>query len=117
MKKVLVVFALTIVALGVCAMASDGSKSDLKMVGWIGDQRCSAKVAQAGTVSASDVKCIKACLERGEKVVFINQKEKSVVLISNPEAVKGHEGDHVTVTGSIIDDMLHVDSVTTAVEH
>ena len=37
--------------------------------------------------------------------------DQKVLNVDNPEALKGHEGHHVAVTGHITGDSIHVESV------
>lgn len=75
--------------------------------GWIGDSHCATKGA-----SAAHAACAKKCIEGGAKPVLITDADKKVLSISNPDAVKGHEGAHVKVKGSIGEDgAVTIDSV------
>ncbi|MDR3741236.1 MAG: hypothetical protein P4L40_19630 [Terracidiphilus sp.] len=80
------VFALTALA----AKAADSSK----ITGYISDSMCGAKHAGSGS------ECVKKCIEGGMKPVFVDEKEKAVWSIDNPDAVKNFYGDHVTVTAT-----------------
>jgi hypothetical protein len=84
------VLALMLV-LGVTAWASSSSVN-----GWISDDKCGAKGANA---KAED--CTKKCIAAGAKPVLVSDKDQSVLAIDNPDSVKGHEGHHVTVTGTV----------------
>jgi len=76
--------------------------------GWISDSKCAAKGA-----NAEHAACGKKCVEAGEKPVLVTDKDMKVVNIANPAAVKGHEGQHVQVTGTMTaDGSVHVDKVT-----
>jgi hypothetical protein len=44
--------------------------------------------------------------------VFVTDKDKKVLSLDNPDAIKGHEGHHVRVTGKVTGDTLHVDNLT-----
>lgn len=95
MKKVLA----TILFVGLAAsMSLAGSGS---WHGWVSDAKCGAKV---------DADCAKKCADAGEKLVFVNS-DKTVIPVTNPEALKGHEGHHVTVKGNLENGMLTVSSV------
>jgi hypothetical protein len=78
-----------------------GSKSSGSWDGWISDAKCGAKV---------NADCAKKCIAGGEKMVFVTDKDKKVIPISNPDALKGHEGHHVNVKGSVKDGALTVQS-------
>ena len=75
------------------------------------DEKCGAKGAHAG---AED--CAKKCIEAGEKAVFVNDADKTVLKLDNPDATKGHEGHHVNVSGSVKDGVLHIDKLTMAAQ-
>ena len=74
--------------------------------GTISEEHCGAKHAAA---TAADQKCIEKCMQGGAAPVFVSGDK--VYKIDNPDAVKGHEGHKVTVTGKMEGDSIHVDSV------
>ena len=74
--------------------------------GTISDEHCGAKHVGA---SEADQKCVDTCTKKGAKPVFVVGDK--VLKIDNPDAVKGHEGHKVTVTGNLTGDTVHVDSV------
>jgi Protein of unknown function (DUF5818) len=83
------------------------SPSTASLDGWISDAKCGAKGA-----NAAHAQCAKKCVEGGEKPVLVTDKDQKVVAIANPEAVSGHEGQHVKVTGTMTDSgSLKVDKV------
>ncbi len=72
-----------------------------------GDSHCGAK--GTGTAHAT---CAKKCIQGGAKPVIVTDGEGKVLQIANPDAIKGHEGEHVKVKGSVGDDgAVHVDGV------
>jgi hypothetical protein len=72
--------------------------------GYVTDSQCGAK----GKTSAE---CAKKCLEKGAKVVVVTDGDDKVLMVDNPDALAGHEGHHVAVTGKVNGDSIHVDSV------
>jgi hypothetical protein len=56
---------------------------------------------------------VKACIEGGEKPVFVDEAKKEVWAIDNPDAVKAFYGDHVTVsaTANAATKSIHIDSI------
>jgi hypothetical protein len=106
-------FALTLLAVAVLAsfsIAKDkaaGAKSE-KINGWITDAKCAAK---SGGGDLSNADCAKKCEEAGEKLVVVSDKGHKVYNVDNQDALKGHEGHHVRVTGSDTNGTLHVDNV------
>ena len=70
------------------------------------DSKCGAKGANARAEA-----CTKKCLAAGAKMVVVTDGDQKVLTVDNPDALKGHEGHHVAVTGSVAGDSIHVDSV------
>ena len=102
-KRVLLIIGLYVISMTMLAAAKD-----MTWNGWISDSKCGAKGANADHAA-----CAKKCIDAGEKPVLVTDKDQKVVNIANPDAVKGHEGHHVEVTGTMNSDgSLHVDKVT-----
>ena len=76
------------------------------MTGWVTDAKCAAK---GGDLSNAD--CAKKCAEHGEKLVFVSDQDKKIMSVDNQDSLKGHEGQHVMVTGKVDNGALHVDSI------
>jgi hypothetical protein len=103
MRKIL--FVLAALAL-VSLLATASFAGDATTVnGWVSDSKCGAKGANAGAEA-----CTKKCLEGGASIVVVTDKDQKVLTVKNPEALKGHEGHHVAVTGQVEGDSIHVDS-------
>jgi hypothetical protein len=98
--------SLVAIGLFLCSILAVAAPKDNSWDGWVSDSKCAAKGANAGHAA-----CAKKCLEAGEKPVLVSDKDQKVMSISNPDAIKGHEGQHVQVTGSMQDGALHVDKV------
>jgi hypothetical protein len=109
MKRIVLLLLVLTLVLGVAAFAAGkgntkpatsakASSADTHINGYIVDEKCGAKGA-----SADKAACAKKCIEGGEKAVLVNDADGSVLAIDNQDAIKGHEGHHVTATG-------HVDS-------
>ncbi|HEX2328456.1 MAG TPA: hypothetical protein VHN74_07020 [Candidatus Angelobacter sp.] len=106
MKKIALTL-LAVACLATLSLAKDDAKAKKESIsGWVSDAKCAAK----GN-SAEHAACAKKCAEAGEKLVVVNDKDNSVVQIHNQDALKGHEGHHVKVTGSQTADGFHVDKV------
>ena len=104
MKKLLLIcLALCVMFLYVgVTFATDTSTVN----GWVSDSKCGAKGANAGAAE-----CTKKCLAAGAKVVVVTDSDQKVLTVDNPDALTGHEGHHVAVTGTVNGDSIHVDSV------
>lgn len=74
--------------------------------GYVVDSKCGAKGANAGAAE-----CTKKCLAAGAKMVVVTDSDQKVLTVDNPDALTGHEGHHVAVTGKVTGDSIHVDSV------
>ena len=100
------IFALLLVA-GVIAPAAAFAADSTKINGWISDSMCGAKHAGSGAA------CVKKCIDGGMTPVFVSEKDKAVLKIDNPDAVKSYYGSHVAVTGTVDDGSktVHVISI------
>ena len=87
------------------AMAFDDMGKSATVNGYVVDDKCGAKGAHAGSEA-----CTKKCLEGGAKMVVVTDGDQKVLMVENPDALKGHEGHHVAVTGTMKGDSIHVDS-------
>ncbi|MFI5088207.1 MAG: hypothetical protein ACHP7P_09860 [Terriglobales bacterium] len=103
MKKSLVVLLLLTLVLVVVAVAKD-----MAVNGWVTDSKCGVK----GT-NAAHAACAKKCIAEGAKVAFVPDGTQDVLIVDNPDSLKGHEGHHVTVTGSTDKEKktIHVETV------
>lgn len=83
--------------MGVCLLLSMSALAkDSTMAGWISDNKCAAKGANAAHEG-----CAKKCIAAGEKPVLVTDADGKVVPIDNPDAVKDVLGKHVSVKGSM----------------
>jgi hypothetical protein len=106
MKKILSICIAICFVFALSAMAFDDMGKSTTVNGWISDDKCGAKGANAGAEA-----CTKKCIGAGAKAVLVTDGDQKVLAVDNPDALKGHEGHHVAVTGSVKGDSIHVDSV------
>ncbi|HEV2485933.1 MAG TPA: hypothetical protein VGT08_10400 [Terracidiphilus sp.] len=106
MKRILFVVVAVFALSAVAAMAADSSK----ITGYISDSMCGAKHMGTGA------ECVKKCISGGMKPVFVDEANKAVWTIDNPDAVKDFYGDHVTVTATADDSTktVHIDAIVAA---
>jgi hypothetical protein len=91
----------------ILSVASVSFASDAQTVnGWVSNSKCGAKDANADGAA-----CTKKCLKAGASAVVVTDADQKVLAVDNPEALEGHEGHHVAVTGHIDGDKIHVDSL------
>ena len=108
MKKIgLILIALLFLASVSIAKDDAGSSKGSTMSGWVTDANCAAK--KDADLSNGD--CAKKCAEKGVKLVFVSDNERKVYQVDNQDSLKGHEGHHVSVTGKVENDTLHVDKL------
>ena len=99
MKKLLVYLLAISVLLSVAAVAQDN----------MGGTEKKEKAA------AAPLKTLKGTIKAdGDKYTFVNDKDQKSWDIMNPEAVKGHEGHHVSLSAHVYadKDQIHVMKVT-----
>jgi len=106
MKKVLVICLAICFVFALTALAFDDMGKSTTVNGWISDAKCGAKGANAGAEA-----CTKKCVGAGEKMVIVTDGDQKVLAVDNQDALKGHEGHHVAVTGKVSKDSMHVSSV------
>ncbi len=106
MKKSLVVLLVLMLVLVVAAVANEAAGKAVN--GWVVDSKCGAKMANANSAA-----CVKKCIAAGAKVAFVPDGTQEVLIVDNPDSLKGHEGEHVTVMGNtdMAKKTIHVDSV------
>jgi hypothetical protein len=106
MRKVLLICLAVFFVLALSALALDDMGKSATVNGWIVDAKCGAKGANAGAAA-----CTKKCAAAGEKMVVVTDSDQKVLDIDNQDAIKGHEGHHVALTGTVTGDSIHVASV------
>ena len=102
MKKLFAV--LTLLALvSMFALAGEQGKKG-EWTGNVSDAMCGAKAGQTAD-------CTKKCAEKGSALVFVNDADQSVLKVSNADKLKGHEGHHIKVSGTVDKDTLSIAAV------
>jgi hypothetical protein len=105
MRKVLILCLAFCFVFGLTAMAFDDMGKSTTVNGWVSDDKCGAKGANAGAEA-----CTKKCLGAGAKMVIVTDKDQKVLTVDNPDALQAHVGHHIAVTGHVMGDSIHVDS-------
>jgi hypothetical protein len=103
---------MTIVALAFCslsAFAADTSKP-MKVNGYVSEAQCGA----THNTATPDEACVKKCIAKGSKAVFVDDDKKKVWAIDNPEILADDAGKPVTILATLDASAmsLHVDKVT-----
>ncbi|HLX69864.1 MAG TPA: hypothetical protein VKV04_09585 [Verrucomicrobiae bacterium] len=102
MKKISVVLA----ALAFSLMVVMASAESSTVKGYVSDTQCGAKGA-----SESHAACMTKCLAKGAKVAIVTDGDNKVLTVDNPEVLKGHEGHHISATGTVTGESIHVDNI------
>jgi hypothetical protein len=75
--------------------------------GWITDDQCGAKGAQAG-----HTKCALKCVSRGASLVLYDTSDKKLYELSDQEMATAHAGENVKVVGTLDGSKITVQSIT-----
>jgi hypothetical protein len=105
MRKVLLICLAICFVFALSALAFDDMGKSATVNGWVVDDKCGVKGAHAGAEE-----CTKKCLAAGAKMVIVTDGDQKIIAVENPDALKGHEGHHVAVTGHMGKDSMHVES-------
>ena len=106
MRKVLVLCLAIFFVFALTAMAFDDMGKSATVKGWVSDDKCGAKGANDKAEA-----CTKKCLAAGAKMVIVTDKDQKILMVDNPDALKGHEGHHISASGTVKGDSIHVDSM------
>ena len=101
-KIVMLLCAAAFVTAASLAFAGDAQTVN----GYVSDSKCGAKGA---TEKAAE--CTRKCIAAGANMVVVTDGDQKILVVDNPDALKGHEGHHVAVTGHVDGDKIHVDSM------
>jgi hypothetical protein len=103
MRKVLVLCLLVCFVFALTAVAFDDMGKSTTVNGWVSDDKCGVKGANDKAEA-----CTKKCLAAGAKMVIVTDGDSKVLAVDNQDALKGHEGHHISVTGTLKGDTIHV---------
>jgi hypothetical protein len=106
MRKVFVLCLAICFVFAVTAMAFDDMGKSATVKGWVSDDKCGAKGANDKAEA-----CTKKCLAAGAKMVIVTDTDQKILMVDNPDALKGHEGHHISASGTVKGDSIHVDSM------
>ena len=77
----------------------------LTLTGWVSDASCGARHTKPGGED-----CVRKCIAgavhlnpdwKPQKMVFVTDGDQRTWIVENPEALQGHEGRHVEITGRV----------------
>lgn len=107
-SKIQIVSLLSLTA--ITAFAFDGTPKTVKIAGWISDSQCGVDHASKGP----NPSCVAKCIKEGAKPVFVDDAKNIVWTIDNPDAVTGHYGHHIEMSGTedAAKKQVHITNVT-----
>ena len=94
MKKVFAV--LLVMSFALFVVSAGASDKTTNINGWVSETGCATKHASDGGAA-----CVKKCIEKGAKMAFVSDADKSIWTVDNPDALAGHEGHHVTIAAHV----------------
>jgi hypothetical protein len=107
MKRTIALLAcLAVLSLVVAPIAAAAAGTAGSWTGWVTDDKCGAKGA-----NAAHKDCAAKCLDKGGKLVFYNNADKKIYTLDKQDVAKQHLGHEVTVKGTATGDSIAVDSI------
>ncbi|MBI4909718.1 MAG: hypothetical protein HY820_39235 [Acidobacteria bacterium] len=104
MRKPVLISCLTVVLLLIGAVVLHAEE----MTGWVTDLQC----AKAGQFTGADHK---QHIIQGKPPVFVNESDKKILAITNPDKVMSRIGEKVKLTGTMKNnEAIEVQSITSA---
>jgi hypothetical protein len=105
-----------VLALLMTSPALVSASDDVKLMGWVSDSNCGADHTKPGGKD-----CVEKCIKGGADIghpewkpqdrVFVEETEKKVWLLTNPDSLKGYEGDHVSISAKIQNDQKSLEVI------
>ena len=115
MKKTIGLFVLGFAIL-VAIPKLVASNDEVSLTGWVSDSACGTDHMKDGGKD-----CVKKCIKGGADIghpewkpqarVFVEEKEKKIWTLTNPDSLKGYEGDHITISAKIQDDQKSLEVI------
>jgi hypothetical protein len=107
MQRTLVTMVAFAMVGAVTAPSGESSRGQRTVVGWFSCDRCGpAARVKAKHISPANRECVQKCVSEGAGLVFLDEKARAVLRVTNPAAAKGRESHYVQVTGAI-DEQAH----------
>ena len=99
-------YAIAISLLLILAISGSAKTKPITVTAWVSDENCGALHTKPGGED-----CVLKCLKGGahighpewkpQRMVLVTDEGQKIWVVLNPEALKGLEGKHVTVTGQL----------------
>ena len=94
--------SLALLALGLCTFSCFAQQATA-VKGWVEDG--------VAHTPGNSTETVKQAIASGAPYVFVDDTSKTVWRIDNPQAVKGHEGQHIAFSGTMVPNVntIHID--------
>ena len=76
-----------------------GWSAPVVLTGWISDINCAAPRVARGEFGPNGPECVKRCLLKGVKAVFVSEDAKAMYELASYESAKDDVGYHMEITG------------------
>ena len=107
MKRTIALLAcLAVLSLVVAPIAAAAAGTAGSWNGWVTDDKCGAKGA-----NAAHKDCAAKCLDKGASLVFYNNADKKLYKLDKQDVAKQHIGHEVRVKGTATGDSIAVESI------
>jgi len=71
------------------------------LTGWISDINCAAARVARGEFGPNGPECVKRCLLKGAKAVFVSEQAKAMFELTDYPSAKDDVGYHIELTGVV----------------
>jgi hypothetical protein len=78
-------------------------ENSVTWTGWFSDEKCASARAAAGTFTATNPDCARACIEKGSAAVFISEQAKAIFLVKDYSSVLQDLGYHIEIQATVDD--------------
>jgi hypothetical protein len=76
-----------------------GETKPVTLTGWFSDESCAKGRVASGEIGPNNPDCVKECLDKGVKAVFISEQGKEMLKVTGYQKVKDEVGYHIEITG------------------
>src|SRR5580692_11153019 len=76
-----------------------GETKPVTLTGWFSDEGCAKGRVASGEISPNNPECVKQCLDKGARAVFISEQGKEMLIVTGYAKAKDDLGYHIEITG------------------
>jgi len=82
-----------------CACLLRGESKTVTLTGWFSDEGCAKGRVASGNISPNNPECVKQCLDKGARAVFISEQGREMLIVSGYQKAADDVGYHIEITG------------------